>query len=254
MIDLHSHLLPGVDDGSKSVDQSVAVLQAMIQQGVTDVCLTPHLPASRAASGPPALQDQAYQALIGAAPPGIRLHRGNEVMLDRPLASSVAADRRVTINGTRYILVEFPRLVTAITAQHALMLIASSGLIPLLAHPERYAACSPESVRRWKETGAVMQVDATTLLASRTRGERARQLVAQGLADIAAADNHGDERTLLAGYQALVAHGGAMQADLLMIQNPGAILEDRALMPVPPLEFRTSIVQRIRKLFEREDA
>jgi protein-tyrosine phosphatase len=254
VIDLHSHLLPGVDDGSKTVEQSIAVLQEMIRHGVTDICLTPHLLASRAHAGPPAQQNQAFEALIAVVPAGVRLYRGNEVMLDRPLSPVVSAERRVTINGTRYILVEFPRLVTAATALQALTLIASSGLIPLLAHPERYASCSPESVRRWKETGAIMQVDATTLLASRTRGERARQLVSYGLADIAAADNHGDERTLLAGYQALVEHGGTVQADLLMIQNPRAILEDGPVMPVPPLEFRSSIVQRIRQLFDREDA
>ena len=63
MIDLHCHLLPGVDDGSKSVEQSVAVLATMVSEGVTDVVLTPHLDASRILESPPPEHDEAMAAL-----------------------------------------------------------------------------------------------------------------------------------------------------------------------------------------------
>ncbi len=254
MIDLHSHLLPGVDDGSRTVEQSVGVLCEMSRQGITDVCLTPHLLASRASKGVPPAQDAAFTVLRAAAPPEVRLHRGAEVMLDRPLSNEIAAARRITLGGTRYILVEFPRLVAARTVYQALTLLTETGLVPLVAHPERYACCAPETVRHWKGTGALMQVDATALLSGRSRGERARRLVSEGLADVAAADNHGDSRSLAAGQQVLADHGGSRQAELLMTENPRAILDDRPAEPVPPVSFRTSIVQRIRWLFDEEDS
>jgi protein-tyrosine phosphatase len=250
VIDLHSHLLPAVDDGSRSVEQSVKVLQEMASQGVTDVCLTPHLPAARAEAGPPVAHGRAFQALSAAAPPVPRLHRGAEVMLDRPISRPVALARNVTLAQSRYILVEFPRLVAQDTVVNALTQVLQQGLIPLLAHPERYSCCSPEAVRHWRALGARMQVDATTLLASQARGQRARQLVTEGLADILAGDNHGDDRTVASGARFLQAQDGAEQVELLVVKNPGAILQDTPTSPVPPLRLRESWMRRIKQFLE----
>ncbi len=252
MIDLHSHLLPAVDDGSRSVGQSVKVLNEMAAAGVTDVCLTPHLRAAQLAGAPPRAHDEAFASLQAAAPPVPRLHRGAEVMLDRPLPAINDNTRRSTIGGTRYILVEFPRMVAYDTVNIALGRVVDAGLLPLLAHPERYACCSPEAVARWRELGARMQVDATTLLSTQSRGQRARALVSAGLADILAADNHGDDRIIATGRQFLEAQDGAEQAELLTAVNPRAILSDEPLSAVPPVEIRRTWMQRIRQLLEGE--
>jgi protein-tyrosine phosphatase len=250
VIDLHSHLLPAVDDGSRSVDQSVKVLGAMARQGVTDVCLTPHLPAGRAEAGPPAAHERAFEALREQAPAVPRLHRGAEVMLDRPITRPVALARNVTLGGGRYMLVEFPRLVAFDTVSHALSQVLEMGLVPLLAHPERYSCCSVDAVRHWKSNGAKMQVDATTLLTAQARGQRARQLVSEGLADILAGDNHGDDRTVATGARFLNAQDGAEQVELLVVRNPSAILSDQSVAPVPPLRIRQSWMRRIKEFLE----
>ncbi len=251
MIDLHSHLLPAVDDGSRSVEQSVAVLERLGAQGITDLALTPHLLASQAAQGTPPAHERAFQALAAQAPAAVKLYRGAEIMLDRPLDPAIARDRVVTLNRSRYILVEFPRLVAAQTVEHALALVVAVGLVPLLAHPERYKCFHVDLARRWKGLGALLQVDGPTLLSTRPRGDRARALVAEGLADIAAGDNHGDDRSLKLAWDELLAHEGRLQADLLLTRNPRAILEDRATEPVKPLTWRFSLVDRMRSLFGR---
>lgn len=250
MIDLHSHLLPGVDDGSRSVDQSLKVLGEMGRLGVTDVCLTPHLQASRAESGPPLSHERSFEGLRARAPANPRLHRGAEVMLDRPLTRPVALARNVTLAASRYILVEFPRLVAYDIVITALHQVIDLGLIPVLAHPERYSCCSVEAVHRWRSLGAKMQVDATTLLTSQARGQRARHLVEEGLADILAGDNHGDDRTVATGAAFLEAQDGAEQVDLLVVRNPTAILGDQTLAPVPPLRLRQSWMHRIKEFLE----
>lgn len=251
MIDLHSHLLPAVDDGSRTVEQSVKVLAELAVQGLTDVCLTPHLRAAHVAAGPPEAHDRAYETLAARAPQVPRLHRGAEVMLDRPLAIHADRIRRITLGGTRYILVEFPRMVAFETVNIALGRIVEGGLVPVLAHPERYRCCSPKAVARWRGLGALMQVDGPTLVTSHTRGQRARDLVAGGLADIIAGDNHGDDRSMAQGYQFLLAQDAAEQGDLLARRNPAAILADRPLQPVPPVAIRSSWMQRLRQLLER---
>jgi protein-tyrosine phosphatase len=252
VIDLHSHLLPAVDDGSRSVTQSVKVLKDMAAHGVTDLCLTPHLRAGQLAAAPPRSHDEAFAALQAAAPESPRLHRGAEVMLDRPLPPSGDHARRCTIGGSRYILVEFPRIVAYDTVTIALGRVVDAGLYPVLAHPERYACCSPAAVARWRELGARMQVDATTLLSTQSRGQRARALVSAGLADILAADNHGDDRMIATGRKFLEAQDGAEQAELLTVLNPRAILDDEPLVPVPPVEIRRTWMQRLRRLLEGE--
>ncbi|MEO8226598.1 MAG: CpsB/CapC family capsule biosynthesis tyrosine phosphatase [Gemmatimonadota bacterium] len=250
MIDLHSHLLPGVDDGSRSVARSVSILRELVALGVTDVCLTPHLTASQIGDGVPAGHDRAFEALTAAAPEGITLHRGAEVMLDRPLPPSAASNRSVTLARSTYLLVEFPRMVASETVERALRMVAELGLRPLLAHPERYTSCSVSAARRWRATGSALQVDANTLLHRSTRGERARALLAAGMADILAADNHGDDRSLAAARDALLFEGAAAQAALLTVGNPRAILDDQPLTMVEPVTLRLPWMQRIRRLFD----
>jgi protein-tyrosine phosphatase len=250
VIDLHSHLLPGVDDGSRSVEQSVEVLTKLAADGVTGICLTPHLMAQDSARGAPALHDKAFATLQPVAPAGITVYRGAEVMLDRPLDPRVASERTVTLNGTRYILVEFPRLVTLKTVEQALSQVVSLGLVPLLAHPERYRCCSVEAARQWKALGVLLQVDGPTLLSARPRGERARDLVIHGLADVAAADNHGESRSLRPIRDVLLEMGSAEQATLLLEQNPAAIIEDRTTEPVPAMTWRRTLLDRFRAMLD----
>lgn len=251
MIDLHCHLLPGVDDGSRSVEQSVGVLQRWVGLGVTAVCLTPHMTVTKAAAGVPAAWDDAFGNLTSAAPGEVKLFRGSEMMLDRPITPA-ACDRRFTLGGTRYLLVEFSRLVAEGSALNALTHVARQGIVPVLAHPERYTSCTPEAVRRWKgASGALMQVDATTLVHPRSRGARARKLLAEGLIDFAAADNHGDDRSLATAREALADHNQAV-ADLLLVHNPAAILADGPTEGIPPVKLKESLLTRIKTLFDQD--
>jgi len=253
VIDLHCHLLPGVDDGSKSVEQSVAVLTTMRDGGVTAVCLTPHHTVSRIAKGIPEAHDAAFRQLSVKAPQGIELYRGVELMLDRPVGEELRSGPGLTLAGTRFILVEFSRFASAPAVSNALMQIIRLGLTPVLAHPERYAATTPNAAWQWKSLGAVMQVDATTIFQPGRRGQRARELLAHGLADIMAADNHGDGRSLLVPYRMLCEQGGEHVADLLARKNPGAILAQQPLDPVPALQIKTGLFTRLKDLFGTEE-
>jgi protein-tyrosine phosphatase len=238
VIDLHTHLLPGVDDGAQSPDQSAAVLRKFSSQGIETVACTPHLKASEFDDAPCAELDEMLADLRRHVPDGPQLVRGFEIMLDIP--TPVFTDRCLNLAGTRYALVEFGRLVPAEASVGALRRIAEQGVVPLLAHPERYAACSVEVARAWRKAGAVLQVDATTITLESRRAVRARTLLESGLGDILASDNHGDGRTLAAAMDWLDRHGGESQGQLLCLDNPRAILEDRPLVPVPPLRVRKS--------------
>jgi protein-tyrosine phosphatase len=253
VIDLHSHLLPGVDDGARTVAQSVVTLQALAEGGVTDICLTPHFTASALEGGVPDAHEEAWAALRREMPVGPQLYRGAEVMLDRGLGPKGAANPAFRLNCTRYMLVEFPRMVSADAVFNALRGVVETGVTPLLAHPERYTVCQPALVARWRALGALMQVDATTALMATRRGDRARALLAHGFADIVAADNHGDNRTMADIRRALEAQGDGEAAALLTTANPRAILENRPTLPVPPVQVKLPLKDRIRRIFGGDD-
>ncbi len=244
MIDLHTHLIPGVDDGSHTVEQSVEVLQKFARQGVTAVCCTPHLRASEVDEAPCEEMDDLLAELTDAAPPSPTLHRGFEIMLDTP--HPALGDRCLGLAGSRYVLVEFGRMVPADASVDVLAREAAQGVVPVLAHPERYAVCTPELARRWREAGAALQVDATTLLADSRRAARARALVQAGCAALVASDNHGDSRSVAAAFEWLASHGGSSQAQLLVVDNPNAILNDGPLAEVPPLRIRRSLYTQLK--------
>lgn len=248
MIDLHCHLLHGVDDGSRSIAQSIRTLNLMRDSGTTAVCLTPHFSVGRIAKGLPVTHDRAFRELRAGAPEGIALHRGVELLLDRPVRPELRDHPELTLGGTRFVLVEFTRLAASTSITSALRQIVQLDLVPVLAHPERYQACSPRAVGQWKADGALMQVDATTLLSGRGRGQRARTLLAHGLADILAADNHGDARVLKIAHEYLTEHGGTVQADLLTTGNPRAILANGEVEPVPPIEIKTPWIDRLKTI------
>lgn len=235
------------------MEQSVTVLHRMAERGVTELCLTPHFEVSRMAQGIPPAFEAAWDRLKPAVPEGIKVHRGVELMLDRPFPVEAAGQAEFRLGWSRTILVEFPRMIAPPAALNALSQIAQCGLVPLLAHPERYACCTPDVVARWKAAGALMQLDARTLFQPRGRGERARALLAAGLGDILAGDNHGDSRMLPDVYLALAEHGAPEQADLLAQGNPAAILADGELTPVPPYAIRQPLLTRLRQLLNPEE-
>ena len=250
VIDLHSHLIPAIDDGSQSVEQSLDVLRTFVDAGVLGVVLTPHVTASELAKNPDGAaerRDQAYDLLrrIGLAAP--KLYVGFEIMLDQPLSAVTIGDRRFALAESRYYLVEFSYSVVATYARNVLAKITDAGVIPIVAHPERYEACSPETISAWRTAGAKIQVDSTSLTRPSSRGHRARQLLAAGLADVIAADNHGNDRLLTKGVEYLEARGGSHSAHILATANPQAVINNKDMVPVPPIEIKENMLDRWRR-------
>jgi protein-tyrosine phosphatase len=246
LIDLHTHLLPGVDDGSPSVEVSLGVLQRFAADGVDVVVCTPHLRASQAVKIADSTYASVFDTLIAAAPPRPVLKRGWEIMLDVPGADLSA--RTLTLGGSTAMLVEFPRTGVPLRAIDELRRVRNEGRVPVLAHPERYWGCTLSQIRSWREGGTVMQIDAVALLAGGRMGEMAVALIEEGLADCLASDNHGDTRSLSMLREWFVEQDAEEHAALLTEVNPRRLLEDLPVLPVPPVRVRRGLLDRLREL------
>jgi protein-tyrosine phosphatase len=249
VIDLHSHLLPGVDDGSPSAAVSASVLRRFAADGVECVVLTPHLRASRAAQAPHEEHARILDGLRAVAPPQPELRLGWEIMLDVPGADLRAP--QLALGGSRAVLVEFPRAAVPAAAADELRRLRASGIVPVLAHPERYWGCTAAHVVEWRAAGAVIQMDTAGLTRSGPVGRLSRALLEAGLVDLVASDNHGDSRALGAARDWLLAAGASEQAELLTRTNARRLLDGERVLPVPPLRWPRSVLGRLRELFGR---
>lgn len=246
MIDLHTHLLPGVDDGSPTAAHSATVLRRMQGEGVRTVVCTPHLRASAAWDAPVAEHARLHAELRAVAPAEVTLLSGFEIMLDQPGIDLTAES--LALGGSTARLVEFPRRGLPAGATEELLRLRMSGVLPVVAHPERYSGCTMDTLGVWRELGAVMQADGMALLGAGPMADFARQALAEGLVDVLASDNHGDRRSLATARDWLGEIGAAEQAQILTAENPRRLLAGAALLPVPPIRFRRGVFDRLREL------
>lgn len=245
MIDIHSHLLPGVDDGSPSFEISLPVLERFAADGVTVLVCTPHLNASKATAAPYAEYMAILEELRTRAPATLELRMGWEIMLDLPGSDLTAPE--LCLGGSRALLVEFMRGGLPPGGTHELRRIARLGRTPVLAHPERYYGCTLEHVKEWRSFGVVIQTDVSVLMGRGAPAELARAMLAHGYIDVLASDNHGDRRALSTVREWLIERGSDEQVDLLTHHNAELVLANEDPLPVPPI--RPGLVSRIRGIF-----
>jgi protein-tyrosine phosphatase len=250
MIDIHTHLLHGVDDGSPSIEVSIRVLQQLRLDGVTQVVCTPHLEASFIHRRPLAVHQERLAELraVDAAIPELLL--GCELMLDAP--GQRVEEPTLGLGGSKALLVEFSRMGVPPQAGAELQRLRRIGWTPVLAHPERYRGCSIDHVREWRDDGVVIQTDAKLLLAKGPAADLAIGLLEAGLIDIIASDNHGDNRSQRAVVEWLSEIGAESHATLLTTENPSRLLADQPLIPVPPIARPRGLLDRISRFFGKQ--
>lgn len=229
---------------------SQPILEQFRASGVDLVVCTPHLNASQAASAPLARHQEILAELAAAlGPGGPTLSLGWEIMLDQPGAD--LTDLGLTLGDSRALLVEFSIGGIPRGALQELRRIARSGRTPILAHPERYYGCTVEHVRAYRSAGVVIQTDVSVLLGRGAPSELARDLLAAGLIDILASDNHGDRRSLTKGQEWLQAQRASdEQVELLTHRNAELVLADEDPEPVPPLSTG-GLLRKARRIFGR---
>ena len=187
MTDLHTHILPGMDDGPRNPEEALALLEAQRSQGVTRVALTSHYhPELEPLDRFLARREAAFAQLMALCPPGLTLKRGCEVYFT-PEILSIEAEK-LCLEGTSVLLLELPVLQKPAFLREVLTGLRSRGITVLLAHAERYQYVrnDPALLCAWKDLGALIQLSSGAV---RSDG-LTRRLIKWGLADVLASDAH----------------------------------------------------------------
>lgn len=162
MIDLHSHILPNIDDGSKSLEESIAIIKQAVSNGVTDIIVTPHFILGSSYNKEKSANKKLLADLkkrVEAENLSINLHLGNEIFVDIEMVSLLKKKKIASLNDSRYVLFELPMNNEYKNIKKTLFDLQSAGYIPVIAHPERYRIVkeNPQIVEEWQEAGAVFQ-------------------------------------------------------------------------------------------------
>lgn len=163
MIDLHSHILPSIDDGASSMEESLELLEKAVFYGVTDLVLTPHFIVGSydADNEKKILLLEELKQKVSERNLPISLYLGNEVFVENNLLELLETGKITTLHRSRYLLFEVPRLDLYQGIYDIIFFLQSKGIRPILAHPERYLIIQkdPNVALKLKEQGVLFQVN-----------------------------------------------------------------------------------------------
>jgi protein-tyrosine phosphatase len=232
-VDIHSHVLYGLDDGAKTCEQSVEMLEIAARSGTTDIVATPH--ASGQYVFDPEMIEQRIAELSEKAT--VRIYPGCDFHLQFDNIEDALADpEKYTINHKGYLLVEFPHLSIFSETDAILMRLLEAGIVPIITHPERNAQLQRQvdDLARWVDFGCYVQVTASSYVGSFGRAAQAcaHDLMRRGLTHFVASDAH-DCRlrrpSLREAYAWLAERWDEESIRPLFEDNPRAVLTGDAI-------------------------
>jgi len=242
MVDLHCHILPGLDDGPATMEESLAMAQSAIADGITHVVATPHSSSKYFFDFAQVRQFRdELQAKIGDR---LNIVTGCDFHLDpENLASLRKNARQFCIHQRNFLLVEFSEFSIPPAMDQALHEIQLAGVRPVITHPERnrILRAHPERLKKWVRQGCFVQVTGGALTGGFGPGAQQDALswIGEGVIHFVASDAHNTRSRplrLQPAYNVVVDRFGREKAHALFQDNPLAAFEGRELPYVPELE------------------
>ena len=236
--DIHTHLLPGADDGSESMSQTLRLLRMAWENGTRTVVLTPHY-RGRYKKNTPAMLQQEFdwlREMVAAELPGMRLYLGQEISYENDAPEAMHSGRVLTMNGSRYVLLEFrtnalrSQLITGVSET------IRCGFTPIVAHVERYdvSVKDPTLVDELLDMGALLQLNADSVMGTNGFGVKrfCHKLLCDGKVHFIASDAHDTTRRpplLRECFLRVHKKYGAEYAAGLFYHNAQAVIENRTV-------------------------
>ena len=229
-VDVHCHLIPGVDDGAKSMKESLAALKEQYDQNVKYVICTPHVTADLSPEVAENIRESFYDLERSLAKTtfgeNIMLFLGCEIMYSESIIEKVVSGEIWTMGGSGYVLVEFLPSVSYEDICHAVRRLSDSGFLPILAHIERYQCLYKkiECIRKLQDMGAYCQINASTLQRGlfNQRSAFIKKICKSGLIHFLGTDSHGMEKRrpdMKNGSEWVIKNCNSQLRDRLLYRN-----------------------------------
>lgn len=249
MIDIHHHLLFGLDDGSPDIETSVAMAEMAAQDGITHIVCTPH--ANFQYKFDSAANHEKLEQLRARIAGKITLGLGCDFHLSfENIDDALKNPTKYTINQKKYLLVEFADLAIPHQISDVFYQFQLAGMLPIITHPERNAIIvkSPQRLDEWIDRGCLVQVTASSLLGRFGRGAASfsNKLLEQNKVHFLATDAHNVEwrqPRMKQAFDLVAKQYGTETAQRLCVDNPGAAFFGKELPPQPQPSATASSAQ-----------
>jgi protein-tyrosine phosphatase len=242
MIDIHLHILPGVDDGPANLDEALSLARSLVQEGVRIAVATPHYNDEFPQRSAREIYErvQALQQELDRHAIPLRLLAGHEALIKPGLVEDIQLGRLATLNGSRYLLLELWNNMWLPETEQVIFDLRAFGVVPVLAHPERYRVIQQDSNRlaALLDQGVLAQMTAGSLVGMQGNTARkcAETLLKRGLIHCIASDAHGPGRrppAIRQGMQFAEHLLGQTRAQQLIQSHPASIVQNQVLSAVP---------------------
>lgn len=248
MIDIHSHLVYGVDDGSKSMEDTMRMLKEAKNAGFTDVICTPHymedyyeVPCNEISERISNMRDLAKGI-------DIKIHQGNEIYANENIIEYIKSGQATSLNDSKYVLIEFPMQNEPINMDQVIYLLLQAGKVPIVAHPERYSYVreNPNMLLEYIEQGVLFQTNYGSVIGmyGNEIKETAKKLLTHDMIHFLGSDNHRVNTVYKHIPEALKTLEKWIREDKIIeltTDNPSYILNDEELEIDDPIELKKSI-------------
>jgi protein-tyrosine phosphatase len=235
MIDLHCHILPGIDDGAADLSVSLAMARAFVADGVSVVACTPHiLPGLYHNSGPHIRQAAAQlQQILESDGIPLRLVTGADNHITPSFVAELRSGHLLSLADTRYVLVEPPHHIVPPRLEDLFFNLLVAGYVPILTHPERLSWIKShyQAIQRLVQSGVWIQLTAGSLAGAFGRNARywSERMLDEGCVHILATDAHDVTRrppNLGQGRELASKRVGSTEAELMVVTRPLGILQN----------------------------
>lgn len=190
--DIHMHLLYGVDDGAKTKDEMLKMLDMAYKRGTRLICATPHF-KPREFGDNCEITEKVFSELCQYANekyPDLELWLGNELFCSKDCENWLRSGRCKTMGGTRYVLVEFKFEASEAEIEKSLRSVLNFGYIPIIAHAERYKNLTLKKLQALSSMGVLVQANADMIFEGFFHGMRLRRMLSKRLVDFISTDAH----------------------------------------------------------------
>jgi protein-tyrosine phosphatase len=242
VIDLHCHMLPGIDDGAGDLSVSLAMAKASVAQGIKIVACTPHIIAGLYHNSGSAIRQATLrlQEVLDAEGIPLRLVAGADIYMTPDFVAGLRSGHLLTIADSRYVLVEPPHHIAPPQLEGFFFNLVVAGYVPIMTHPERlsWVASGYEAIKRLILAGVWMQVTAGSFAGAFGRNALywAQRMLDEGCVHLIATDAHDAERRppdLVAARDLVATRVGAEEAQRLVSTRPMGVLKDQAPSSLP---------------------
>jgi len=236
MVDLHSHILPGIDDGSSNIEESIKIINHLYDNGISDIILTSHYIKDTKYNYNQIVRERLYKELKEKLGNDlINLYLGNEVYLTEDVIDLLEQHEITTLNNTKYLLVELPLSNYMANFQNILCELNAYGIVPIIAHPERYSFIQKDNkrIKELLEFNCLLQCNVDSLVGK--YGKNAKKtmkwLLKNNLVSCVATDTHsvsGNDK-LKKAYKKLKKSVGLKKYTELTLTNPTKVLNNEEI-------------------------